>query len=89
MRRENLISYRIPIKMDLFSATTQMYYLTSQINVSVTVSSHHQADPKFIKERNNTPAILLVKDLGPCNVYNVRDIYIYIYIYILRRNNWV
>ena len=62
--------------MHFFSVKTQIYYLKNQINVSVTVSSHHQADPKSIKERNNTPAILFVGDIGPCKVYNVHDTYI-------------
>jgi hypothetical protein len=62
--------------MHLFSLTMQIYYLTNQINVSVTISSHHQAEPKCVKEINNTPAVLLVNDLEPCKVYNLHYIYI-------------
>jgi hypothetical protein len=36
-----------------FSVTTQLYYLTNQLHILVTVNSHNQADPK------NAAAILV------------------------------
>jgi hypothetical protein len=39
----------ILLKMRVFSAKTQLHYLTNQLDVSTTVSSHHQTEPKNIK----------------------------------------
>jgi hypothetical protein len=39
------------LKIQVLSVKTQLYYLTNQLRVSSTVSSHHQADPKDIKRK--------------------------------------
>ena len=59
--------------MHLFSVTIKFYYFTNQINVSVTISSHHHADPKCIKEE----IIRLqyyrseISDLAKCTMYMI------------------
>jgi len=52
-------------KMQFFSVTTQLYYLTSQLHVLPTVSSHDHAIPKNIKRKRNITGAILVGDLGP------------------------
>jgi len=38
--------------MQFFSVTTHLYYLTDQLHVLATVSSHDQDVPKNIKKKN-------------------------------------
>jgi hypothetical protein len=42
------------------SVKAQLYSLTNELNISTNVSSHHQADPENIKNRNHAIAILMI-----------------------------
>jgi hypothetical protein len=44
---------QVKIKMQVYRAKPQLYYLMNQLHVSATVGSHHQANQNNVKERRN------------------------------------
>ena len=64
---------KLNLKLKDFSVQTHILYLMRHLNVSATVSSHHQSDPKIIKI-NNTASII-VRDLRLYTLYKVYSIH--------------
>ena len=46
-----LQEFRFPLSIVIFSVKT-LHYLTNQLHVSATVSGHHQADSRNMKNKN-------------------------------------